>query len=459
MVAESPRIPPIEPQMTTIATNITQTPQTPLDQKVDLKRQEKEVVQQPKKKEKDQVAINEQQQVAWKERRETKELSELQIVVLFCQLMDKGLLLLEENAESLIYLLTIDELKKSSVRQELPILFNQLRGLLNNELQQLEQQQQALFERLPCAIQQTSQTWQIKKGENFFPFQRRLLIIVAKLDDVVFPDTQIEEARVKELEQQQIKLKTQQQQQEHQRQASESHLRNLEKQLELLIKQQMSEVQIMTKWTERLREKQEEQESLRTFLEQMQRIHPLKRKQHEYQSYLLREELLEQERNQIELEQQNSQERRQALEETRLVTREMIEEIEERLGEQLTASFVAKEQILRKQQQIEFLTEEYQKRYQAAYDNLRLFFKQQLRQLSNERSLAQSIENQYRQDLTERLRTLKTDLKKQSPENRKRIQKIQNEFNQSQSAVFLSQSNAQASHVEQILSKKDQKKT
>ncbi|MFC7055180.1 hypothetical protein ACFQOY_04475 [Enterococcus alcedinis] len=52
MVAESPRIPPIEPQMTTIATNITQTPQTPLDQKVDLKRQEKEVVQQPKKKEK-----------------------------------------------------------------------------------------------------------------------------------------------------------------------------------------------------------------------------------------------------------------------------------------------------------------------------------------------------------------------------------------------------------------------
>ena len=458
MVAESPRIPPIEPQMTTIATNITQTPQTPLDQKVSLKRPEKEVIQQPIKKEKDQVVINEQQQVALKERREVKELGELQIVVLFCQLMEKGLALLEENAESLIFLLTMDELEKASVRKELPILFNQLRGLLKNELQQLEQQQQALFERLPCAIQQTSQTWQIKKGENSFPFQRRLLVAASKLDDVTFPDTQKEELQVKELAQQQIKLQSQQQQQEYQRQASESHLRNLEKQLELLIKQKMSEGQIMTKWTDRLREKQKEQESLRTFVEQMQRIHPLRRKQHEYQSYRLREKLLEQERNQIELEQQNSRERQQALEETRLVTREMIEGIEQRLGEQLTAAFVAKEQILRKQQQIESLTEEYQRRYQAAYDNLCLFFEQQLRQLSNERSLAQSIENQYRQDLTERLRTLKTDLKKQSPENQKRIQKIQNEFNQSQSAVFLSQSNAQASHVEQILSKKDHKK-
>lgn len=459
MVAESPRIPPIEPQMTTIATNITQTPQTPLDQKVDLKRQEKALVQQPKKKEKDQVAINEQQQVALKERRKMKALSELQIVVLFCQLMAQGLLLLEENAESLQYLLTIDELEKSSVRQELPVLFNQLRSLLQNNLQQIEQQQQDLFERLPYAIQQTSQTWQIKKGENLFPFQRRLLVMETKLDEVTFPDTQTEEAHLIELNKQQMKLQTQRQQQEYQRQASESHLRNLEKQLALLMKQQTSEGQIMMKSTERLREKKQELASIQAFLEQMQRIHPLKRKQYEYQSYLLRGKLLEQERKQLELEQTNSQERSQALEATRSATREAIDEIEQRLAEQLTASFVIKEQSLRQQQQIESLTVAYKKRYQTAYENLTLFFERQLRQLSNERQINQAIETQYRSDLTERLQRLKKNLKQQSPENKKRIETLQSQFTQAQSAVFLSQANAEASHVEQILSKKEAKKT
>lgn len=458
MVTETSGIPPIEPQMTTIATNITQTPQTPLDQKVALKQQEKVIEKSKNKKAKDQVAINQQQQIILKERREMKRLRELQIVVLFSQLMIQGLAFLEENANSLIYLLTIDELKKSHVRQELPVLFLQLRQLLQKNLKQLEQQQQALYEQLPSAIQQTSTSWQIKNGKRAFEYQQKCFILEAMLDTLHFPDTSADEEKIRKLEVEQEKNQVQQQEEAVQLENNQSQFRQLKKHLEQLSKQQIEKRKVEMKWAEKKREKQQEEAEIQVLLAQMLRIHPLKRKQHEYQAHLLREKLVQQEIRQIENEYVAIQLELQNLDKIMHLAKERITEMEYSVNQQLGNTVATKEQGLRIQREIQVLTEKYQKYYQTSYNEIRIFFEEQLRQLSNERALAEMIEVRYRLELSERLLVLKQALKNSHHENGQRLEILQRALNQAPSTVLLSQANAKSTNVQQILTEKNQKK-
>ena len=458
MVTETSGIPPIEPQMTTIATNITQTPQTPFDQKVALKQQEKIIGKSKNKKAKDQVEINQQQQVILKERREMKRLRELQIVVLFSQLMIQGLAFLEENANSLIYLLTIDELKKSHVRQELPVLFLQLRQLLQKNLRQLEQQQQALYEQLPNAIQQTSTSWQIKNGKRAFEYQQKCLVLEAVLDTLHFPDTSADEEKIRKLEVEQEKNQVQQQEEDVQLENNQSQFRQLKKQLEQLSKQQIEKRKVEMKWAEKKREKQQEQAEIQVLLAQMLCIHPLKRKQHEYQAHLLREKLVQQEIRQIENEYEAIQLEMQNLDKIIHLTKERITEMEHSVNQQLANTVATKEQGLRIQREIQDLTEKYKKYYQTSYNEIRIFFEKQLRQLSNERALAERIEARCRLELIERLLILKQALKNSNQENSQRLEILQRALNQAPSTVLLSQANAQSTNVQQILTEKNQKK-
>lgn len=458
MVERGSGIPPIEPQMTAIATNIAQTHQTPLDQKVALKKAPEKLEKQRKRRASDQVKINRHKQIILKERRVMEVLRELQMVVLFSQLMEQGLKYLIENASSMIYLLSIDELSSARAREELPGLFDRLRALLRKELTRIEKEQKELSKTLPYVIYQTKITWQVAKKRELLPEQKKLLTFEAELEEITFPDMKQQEVTLERLTQQQIELEEMLPSYKTKIEIKEKAWNEWEKQLEGLQQVAISLNEWGLEWDARKREKQEEKESIEERLKQVQYTHPLRRKNREHEANVLQEQLVEQDLRIIEEQRQKSQQRINENQVAQQKTKESVKQAKRHYEEQIAKTEALEKQIAALiQQEIEMI-EQYEQDYQTSYAKIKGFFEEQREELYLQQKLSWTVEESHRVDLMRRLDKLKKELNRENTTVAQHWQTFQKTLSDSETVVLLSQANADARTIQQIFEKKKKKR-
>ena len=295
------KIPPIQMPITTIATNVMQTPQTPLDQKVSLTKPTKASHSNKKIRKKDQVSISEQQWVRLKERKGLEQIREMQQMMLFNHLLQQGLSQLQACVTPLLHQVTSYATQHHSTRQDLSEYYQQQLRTLEVALQPIEQQLTHLMEAGVSNIEVQPLYWVIHAHQYRFPVQFKLKTLVKALTHLTFPESEAQQDALRAKEQllerkrqqlTQLKQTLAQTRQQllaqkdactfalNQKNASEARLESLKQ----VLAQQTSE-----------------QVSIRRKVAHLARVHPLKRNQSLYQASLLREQLVTQEQQKAQI--------------------------------------------------------------------------------------------------------------------------------------------------------------
>lgn len=449
------RIPPIQLPITTIATNITQTPQTPLEAKVALTKQESVLYQEFKKVKKDHVEITEQQWEALKQRSEFVALRDLQTVFLFSHLLSQGLQSLEQSVATFLPQLDQKAIEEIDTRQALPGLYHHLLQQAAIQIEPIEHQLAFLHKIGPHLLEQSLDFWQVKAAEQTYPSQKTLTKLLEQLNNVSFPDTATLD---EQLTQNLARLKTTQallHAESKQLKDTAALLKTQTKKTTAAEKKQTIKQKTWYYWRKNLLLKTTEQKNIQEKIRQMEFIHPLKRKQSEYQAYLLRNKIIEQELQAIH------EEEAQALLNSQTAQAEYAELLEstQTLQTQLKTSEETYQTIERTIQTETKATNEFvqthQAQLQSCYEQVRTQLMQQQQEIQNEQIKAQQLATDYRQQVTATLNTLKQIFEQNHNEQAKNFfKKTKKEFNFEQNAILLSQANADAQVVEDLLNEK-----
>lgn len=452
---ESSKIPPIQLPITAIATNITQTPQTPLDQKVALTKPEKPVIAKVKKRKKDQVTITDQHWTMLKERREIEKLRDLQIVLLFSQLMKQGLSQLQWSVDQIAQRLVTEEMKKSEVRQALPFFHQEILTLLNKRMTPIEKQLGFLIEKGPNLIEAHQGYWQIKNRQRTYPVQIMLATMEAELGTIRFPNTLEKEAVLEEtrraVEKKVLCVKSLKRRVKE----TEKIIENQKEKMEKTEKQRAEKQAIFYSWEKLAKKKEVEQANIQKKIQQMELVHPLKRKQQEYQAHLLRNQIVQKERITITIE------TKKAASNNQMIETEAIQLQEALLVNQEKRTSLQKEVIQLKETYQEAVDKEaellrvFQMEFSQAYQELKEVFNQYLMAIYEEQAKILLLEKDYREQLTEVLKELKQILKEESPRKTASIMRyIKQELMSRQTETLLSQANADPINVQYLLDEK-----
>lgn len=289
------KIPPIQMPITTIATNVMQTPQTPLDQKVSLTKPTKASHSNKKIRKKDQVSISEQQWVRLKERKSLEQIREMQQMMLFNHLLQQGLSQLQAYVTPLLHQVTSYATPHHSRRQDLFEYYQQQLRTLEVALHPIEQQLAHLMEVGVPNVEVQPLYWVIHAHHCRFPVQFKLRTLVKALTHLTFPEseTQKDALRVKE---QLLERKRQQLMQIKQTLAQTRQQLIAQKDTcTVALNQKNASEARLESFKQVLAQQTSEQASIRRKVAHLARIHPLKRNQSLYQATLLREQLITQE--------------------------------------------------------------------------------------------------------------------------------------------------------------------
>lgn len=295
------KIPPIQMPITTIATNVMQTPQTPLDQKVSLTKPTKASQSNKKTRKKDQVSISEQQWVRLKERKSLEQIREMQQMMLFNHLLQQGLSQLQASVTPLLHQVTSYATQHHSTHQDLSEYYQQQLRTLNVALQPIEQQLADLMEAGVPNIEVQPLYWVIHAHQCRFPVQFKLKTLVKALTHLTFPESEAQQDALREKEQ----LLAQKRQQLTQlkqtlAQTRQQLIAQKDACTVALNQKNASEARLET-LKQVLAQQTSEQASIRRKVAHLARIHPLKRNQSLYQATLLREQLVTQEQQKAQI--------------------------------------------------------------------------------------------------------------------------------------------------------------
>lgn len=446
------KIPPVQLPITTVATNIMQTPQTPLDQKITLTKEEKKLIEEKKARKKDQVTINEKHLTMLKERGEIEELRELQIILLFSQLMQQGLIYLQENLKQIESKLAVEELEKPEIRQSLPIFYQDLLDQLSQQIAPIEKQLKFLVGKGSNLIEARQGYWQIKNHKKTFPVQRMLRTFKSEYQTVTFPDTlkaeEIIAIKTEELVEMREHLATEKKKAD----GEYNKLERYEKQFEEANKRKEEKKVTLDYW-ERLAESKEiEHAYVQKKVQQMELTHPLKRKQHEYQAYVLRDQIIQQELAKALTEVKKARGLYRAVDNQAIHAEKELLEVRQQskvVQEHLRALDKEYQRAIQTKQA---LSQSFEIEFREAYATLMTIFEQYLIDIQEEQSKAISLERYYREQLAETLKDLKKTLEQaQKPLEKEVLAYLKQELAVDQTATFLSQANAEALNVHHLL--------
>lgn len=449
---DSSRIPPVQLPITTIATNIMQTPQTPLDQKVALTKPVKPIVTPVKKRKKDQVTITEQHWTMLKERREIEKLRDLQIVLLFSQLMKEGLSQLQWSVDQMIQRLMKEEIKKAEIRQALHLFYKEILNRLHKKLLPVEKQLGFLIEKGPHLIEIHQGEWQIKNADHPFPVQMMLSKIETEIGTVVFPNTLQQEVLLKEKRREVEDKSRCVQELEHQVKDAQQNVENQREKVKKAEKQRDEKQAIFDYWQELAENKQLEQVGIQKKIEQMELVHPLKRKQQEYQAYVLRNQIVQKELITITMEM------KKATLNKRVFETKVIQLQEALLAEQEKMAYLQKE-IIQSQEVYQVTVEKeaellnaFQAEFSQAYQELKEEFDHYLIKIYEEQAKTILLEKHYREQLAGVLKELKQILEKENKQsNAKAVCYLKEDLMSRQAETLLSQANADPMNVKHLL--------
>ncbi|MHC5269576.1 hypothetical protein ACYSNO_10385 [Enterococcus sp. LJL98] len=452
---ELSKIPPVQLPITTIASNITQTPQTPLDQKVALTKQEKAVVAKRKKTKKDQVAINEQHWTRLNERREIEVLRDLQIVVLFSQLLQQGLWHLQEGMAPILAQLSEKARKKASVRQSLTAEYQAMLRQVQQKNQPIEKQLTFIVEKGAHLIETHQGYWQIKNRQRTFPVQMMLATFLTEFATVTFPETAAAEKKLAQKAEELLEMQahvTSEKQKVHAKQALFEQQR---RQFTAAETQRKAQQEKCLYWERLLESKAIEQAHIQKKVQQMALVHPLKRKQQEYQAYVLRDQVIQKELTAAALEVKKANGIYRALENQAKHTQKIKQDTQKQVTNLEAALSQLQENYQQAAQKELALLQTVQAEFQSAYDNLQTRITQYVTDLHNEQTKTNQLEQYYRQQLESALATLKQKIKHApQPFAQKVRASLQQELLDEQSATILTQANAESSKVQQLLEEK-----
>lgn len=289
------KIPPIQMPITTIETNVMQTPQTPLDQKVSLTKPTKASQSNKKTRKKDQVSISEQQWGRLKERKSLEQIREMQQVMLFNHLLQQGLSQLQACVTPLLHQVTSYGTQHHSTRQDLSEYYQQQLRTLEVALQPIEQQLAHLMEAGVSNIEVEPLYWVIHTHQYRFPVQFKLKTLVKALTYLTFPESEAQQDALRAKEQL-LERKRQQLTQLKQTLAqTRQQLLAQKDACTVALNQKNASEARLESLKQVLAQQTSEQASIRRKVAHLARIHPLKRNQSLYQATLLREQLMTQE--------------------------------------------------------------------------------------------------------------------------------------------------------------------
>ena len=301
------KIPPIQMPITTIATNVMQTPQTPLDQKVSLTKPAKANQSNKKARKKDQVSISEQQWVSLKERKNLEQIREMQQIMLFNHLLQQGLSQLQACVTPLLHQVTSYATQHHSTRHDLFEYYQQQLRTLEVALHPIEQQLAHLMEVGVPNIEVQPLYWIIHAHQCRFPVQFKLKTLVKALTHLTFPES---EAQADALRAKEQLLERKRQQLTQLKQTLAQTRQQLIAQKDactVALNQKNASEARLESLKQVLAQQTSEQASIRRKVAHLARIHPLKRNQSLYQASLLREQLITQEQQKAQIAVQENQ--------------------------------------------------------------------------------------------------------------------------------------------------------
>ena len=423
-----------------------------MDQKITLTEQEKAIIAQKRKQKKNQVTINEQHWTMLKERREIEELRELQVVLLFSQLLQQGLIQVQLAMEQMLPKLTVEELTQSSKRQELPLFYQEVLSQLSKGIAPIEKQLKSLVRKGSHLIEPHQGYWQIKNRQMNFPIQMMLPTFESEFSKIVFPNTLVAEAlleeKVAELIEMKAQLDLERKKVIQERNTLNRHIRKSEEDEERRVEKQ----KILDYWTSLVSRKKMEHAYVQEKIRPMELLHPLKRKQHEYQAYVLRDQIIQQELTKANLEVKKAtgiyrvtENQAKHSKKEWLAVQEQEKEIKSHLAKHYHHYKKATQAEVK-------LRESFQEEYHTAYQELKGTLEQYVVDIHEEQEKAAHLESYYRKHLNQSLEELKKLLKEApKPIEKKILAFLKQELLADQTSTFLSQANADAINVRHLL--------
>jgi len=449
------KIPPIQMPITTIATNVMQTPQTPLDQKVSLTKPTKASQSNKKTRKKDQVSISEQQWVRLKERKSLEQIREMQQMMLFNHLLQQGLSQLQACVTPLLHQVTSYATQHHSTRQDLSEYYQQQLRTLEVALQPIEQQLTHLMEACVSNIEVQPLYWVIHAHQYRFPVQFKLRTLVMALAHLTFPESEAQ-ADVLQAKEQLLERKRQQLTQLKQTlaQTRQQLLAQKDACTFALNQKNTSEAQLET-LKQVLAQQTSEQASIRRKIAHLARIHPLKRNQSLYQATLLREQLITQEQQKAQtavqenhqiLQAQHTEWHKQHLH--YLATLAQVEQ-------QQTAVTLAENTYHTEKKQFNNLSETLQATFHHAYSALAQTLTHYVHDLYEEQAKTIWVAHYFRKELANHINELATADELLNKKSLKMLSKAEETvLKQLPLATLLSQANAVTHNVQRLLAEK-----
>lgn len=449
---ETPRILPIQPQVTTIATNIMQTTQTPLDQKVVLVNEEKQVAVRRNKQKKDEVTISEQQKLALKERPSIETLRQLQVLLLFSQFYKEGI---EQTSQMLVQFFS-DLTSPKKKNQELNLEWQTQQKNCQEKNYKIEKHQKALLEKVPSFLTFADGDWSITLNHQIIYHLRSLTKIQNSFSFFDLPDTNQYEDKLNEKQHSLIKLELQIKENVESAREQQAYQNNQNKQYKKLKPNQAPLEKEFDYWKKFNKNKSKEYSFVQATLYQMSLLHPLKRKQHEYQAFLIREKILREELMEAEkAEAMLSTKYQKLTNQLQQIEKSLQEEIEK--AEQLKRNLIVlNEQFQKEEKEQQILQKKYTLFFNQATNELQNKMKQMLENLTQNNQKNCIVETALLEELENTLILFKNQLKNQQEQKKiKQLEKIQALLTKEQAATILSQANAGVDNVQQLLEEID----